>query len=299
MQGLVWKDIPLLNSDSNFGLAVVNQARQGLANASHSLGALGAREQARHMESQARRNQAQGLVNAVLPDSDVVPNNAVVPNTNVVSNPTNTYGAEQGLVQNNLTLPTKTYTPDYLQNGVMQARNGNTASILPTKNALHLTMPSNASSFVFNKDTKYTLPQGSKPYQTFITEASKAYNVPEPLIAAVMQTESGFRPNAVSHTGVKGLMQVTQDTYNGLGFTGDRADPRNSIFAGTKLLGNLYKQYGNWEDALYAYNGGGYAVKGMRENNWGSISPNKQKEVRRYASAVGKFLNSYTNNGGI
>lgn len=138
-------------------------------------------------------------------------------------------------------------------------------------------------------------PDGAKPYMDIVRNASKAYDVPEDVILAVMQTESGFKPDAQSPTGVKGLMQVTQNTYKGLGFSGDRSDPTNSINAGTKLLSQLYKQYGNWEDAFTAYNGGGHGVTGVRSGDWGTWSnnPSKQREISQYASRVNNYRTAW------
>jgi hypothetical protein len=121
-----------------------------------------------------------------------------------------------------------------------------------------------------------------------VDAAAAEYDVPPGMILAVMKGESAFRAGAVSPTGVKGLMQVTGDTYKGLGFTGDRAKPENSIRAGSKLLGQLYKQYGNWEEALAAYNGGPDAVKGLKTGNWGRWAGDaaKQREIRGYAPAI-------------
>lgn len=137
--------------------------------------------------------------------------------------------------------------------------------------------------------------EAAKPYMNIIQEASKAYNIPSDVLLAVAQTESGFNPNAVSPTGVKGLMQVTQNTYKNLGFTGDRADPVNSVNAGAKLLSQLYNKYGNWDDAFYAYNGGHDAVRGVRENNWGvwANNPNKQKEIQNYSSKVNSYRDGW------
>jgi hypothetical protein len=92
-------------------------------------------------------------------------------------------------------------------------------------------------------------------------------------------------------------MQVTQKTYNGLGFTGDRADPRNSIMAGTKLLRENFERYGNWEDALAAYNGGPGAVSGLRRDQWGGISAAKRREVANYAPAVMRNLRGMFGSG--
>ena len=131
----------------------------------------------------------------------------------------------------------------------------------------------------------------AKPYMGAIQNASETYNVPQDILLAVAQIESGFKPDAISPTGVKGIMQVTQNTYERLGFKGDRADPTNSINAGAKLLGQLYQQYGNWDDALAHYNGGADAVRGLHTGNWGvwSDNLNKQKEISNYASKVNNY----------
>ena len=136
----------------------------------------------------------------------------------------------------------------------------------------------------------------AKPYMGIVQAASKAYGVPEDVILAVIETESGFKPDAKSATGVRGLMQVTQDTYKDLGFTGDRSDPTNSINAGTKLLSQLYRQYGNWDDAFTAYNGGSHGVSGMRSGNWGTwaTNPNKQREISQYASRVNRYRTAWS-----
>lgn len=132
------------------------------------------------------------------------------------------------------------------------------------------------------------VPKGAGPYLGIVGKASATYGVPANIILAVMQTESSFKSGAVSPTGVKGLMQVTSATYKGLGFTGDRSDPENSVNAGTKLLGQLFKQYGNWEHAFAAYNGGPDAVRGLKTGNWGVWAGNaaKQREIRNYAPTV-------------
>jgi membrane-bound lytic murein transglycosylase F len=52
--------------------------------------------------------------------------------------------------------------------------------------------------------------------------------------------ESKWDPAAVSYTGVRGLMQLTQDTATMMR-TGDRHDPRASIFGGAKYLARLMK----------------------------------------------------------
>lgn len=147
-------------------------------------------------------------------------------------------------------------------------------------------------------ESKTNIAAKAQPYMGYVQKASQTYGVPQDIILAVMQTESRFDPKAHSPTGVKGLMQVTQSTYTGLGFTGDRANPENSIMAGTKLLSQNYKQYGNWNDALTAYNAGHHGVTGIKSGKWGAWTGNKgkQKEARNYAPTV---MKNRTNFGGV
>ena len=153
-------------------------------------------------------------------------------------------------------------------------------------NEAHSARPAPAHSRPVN------LPKAAEPVSRLLNAAAQTYNVPANVILAVMQTESGFKAGAISDTGVKGLMQVTQATYKGLGFSGDRSNPRNSVMAGTKLLSQLHKQYGSWRDAFAAYNGGHHAVTGLRSGQWGTWAGNaaKQREIRNYAPTVMKNL---------
>ena len=56
---------------------------------------------------------------------------------------------------------------------------------------------------------------GSYPlkYQDEVKAASEKYNVDEALIYGVIKTESNFNPDAVSHAGAIGLMQITPETF--------------------------------------------------------------------------------------
>lgn len=92
-------------------------------------------------------------------------------------------------------------------------------------------------------------------------EKAGAENGVDPrLIRAVTKQESGGKNNAVSPTGVKGLMQLTQATAGELGVT-NREDPEQSINGGSKYLARLLKKHkGNVPLALASYNAGPGAV---------------------------------------
>ncbi|MDQ1242170.1 MAG: rane-bound lytic murein transglycosylase, partial [Pseudomonadota bacterium] len=53
--------------------------------------------------------------------------------------------------------------------------------------------------------------------------------------------ESKWDPHAVSFTGVRGLMQLTEDTASRMR-AGDRRDPRSSIFGAAKYLAMLRRE---------------------------------------------------------
>lgn len=84
-----------------------------------------------------------------------------------------------------------------------------------------------------------------------IQEASQRFNIPEWLIAGVIEIESSFNPLARNpNSGAYGLMQIMPSHIEGglferLGFnrTADRDNPRAQIIAGTYLLYRHISQY--------------------------------------------------------
>jgi soluble lytic murein transglycosylase-like protein len=82
------------------------------------------------------------------------------------------------------------------------------------------------------------------------------YNIDEELVRAVIQVESGWKPDAVSSKGAKGLMQLMPRTAAMLGVE-DAFDPEENIEGGVKYLARLTDKYGgDVEMALAAYNAG-------------------------------------------
>lgn len=97
-------------------------------------------------------------------------------------------------------------------------------------------------------------------FDDIIREASEAYNVPFGFIKAVIRVESNFNPNALSHAGAMGLMQLMPRTAASVNVT-DPFDPRQNIFGGTRFLRLLIDRYnGDINLILAAYNAGDAAV---------------------------------------
>jgi len=75
-------------------------------------------------------------------------------------------------------------------------------------------------------------------YLAWFQEAAAKYQVDWRLLAAMGYQESKWDPGAVSFTGVRGLMQLTEDTA-AMMRAGNRLDPRASIFGGARYLSRL------------------------------------------------------------
>ena len=97
-----------------------------------------------------------------------------------------------------------------------------------------------------------------------ITFYATHYRLDPALLHAVIEVESGFRPDAVSRKGAVGLMQLMPETAARLKVN-DAHDPLQNIRGGAKQLRHLLNVYkGDLRLALAAYNAGIHRVKGRR-----------------------------------
>jgi soluble lytic murein transglycosylase-like protein len=115
---------------------------------------------------------------------------------------------------------------------------------------------------------------------TILNESAKR-NIDPLLVLAVIKVESGFRNQAVSPEGARGIMQIMPDTGKYLSeelfrvdgfpthsFTPDHLDdPVLNIKLGVYYLNDLKKQFRNLSLALLAYNLGPGEMQNRLENN--------------------------------
>jgi soluble lytic murein transglycosylase-like protein len=137
-----------------------------------------------------------------------------------------------------------------------------------------------------------------KDTQAQLMAAAQTHGLDYALVKAVTATESAFNPNAVSHKGAVGLMQIMPATATqygvrpepGVSISQKLKVPDVNIQVGTRLLADLFRLYpGRVDLVLAAYNAGQGAV-----SRAGNQIPN-YRETQNYVRkvlAVYKILQS-------
>lgn len=138
-----------------------------------------------------------------------------------------------------------------------------------------------ARTFLTHLDTRLV------EYESDFKAAAEEVGMDWRLLAAVGYQESLWNPNAISPTGVRGLMMLTQLTATEMGVT-DRRDAQQSIRAGARYLKKLYDKlpqdlqepHRTWF-ALAAYNVGyGHLLDARRLARHEGRDPNDWFVVR-------------------
>ena len=89
-----------------------------------------------------------------------------------------------------------------------------------------------------------------------VENACSKYNLPPALVLGVIKQESGFKPQAESHCGAQGLMQLMPGTAQNMGVK-DSFSIEQNIDGGCKYLRKMLDRFdGNVNHALAAYNAG-------------------------------------------
>ena len=126
----------------------------------------------------------------------------------------------------------------------------------------------------------------SRAFDPIIANMSRRFGVEQALVKAVIKAESGFKPNAVSPKGARGLMQLMPGTAQMHGVRNIH-EPNDNIAGGVQHLRMLLDRYrNNVVLALAAYNAGEGWV-----DQYGGIPP--FQETRNYVHRVLRFRQDY------
>lgn len=84
---------------------------------------------------------------------------------------------------------------------------------------------------------------------------AQQYNIPQPILFGLIQQESSWNPFAVGDNGAAyGFGQLHAGAASDTGV--NRFDPLGNLQGTASYLSRQFKKYGNWTDALSAYNQG-------------------------------------------
>ena len=100
----------------------------------------------------------------------------------------------------------------------------------------------------------WTTPPKGQKYETTFKSVTAKYGLPDGLLSRVAYQESRYNPAAKSGAGAIGLMQFLPATAKQYGI--NPLNPEQSIEAAGHYLASLYKQFGNWQQAVASYNWG-------------------------------------------
>ncbi|MBR6680768.1 MAG: lytic transglycosylase domain-containing protein [Clostridia bacterium] len=145
-------------------------------------------------------------------------------------------------------------------------------------------------------------------FSSYVKTYASEYNIPEYIIFAVIETESGFDKDAESSVGARGLMQMMPSTFEwltGPEHLGERLpssklyDPEISIKYGTYYLNYLYKKFDyNWDNTFAAYNAGeGNVAEWLESDKYsdgkGNLVNIPFKETAHYVKKVNDNIEIY------
>lgn len=127
-------------------------------------------------------------------------------------------------------------------------------------------------------------------FRALIEQAAGEEGVDPALVAAMIAQESGGDPEAVSHAGARGLMQLMPSTARMLGVA-DVFDPGQNVSGGVRYISRLLERFGGDEElALAAYNAGPGTV-----DRYGGVPP--YRETEQYLKKVERFKQTFRNQG--
>ncbi len=144
-------------------------------------------------------------------------------------------------------------------------------------------------------------------YQEYVEKYADEYGLDKYLVYSVINVESAFNENAISHADAKGLMQLMDKTAaecnkrEGFGYNipDELFNPEVNIRIGCSYLRSLIDTYNDVSLAVTAYNGGTGNVKKWLEDETlidgkGGLRDIPYAETKKYVKKVFKNYDMYT-----
>jgi soluble lytic murein transglycosylase-like protein len=113
-----------------------------------------------------------------------------------------------------------------------------------------------APQLISGTPTRCPFPTALRPA---FEDAARDSNLPLALLYAVAKVESNLRPDVVSASGARGLLQLMPTTGAMLAL--DIDEPRANVLAGARYLRQMFGRFRSSDLALAAYNAGPTAVE--------------------------------------
>lgn len=143
-------------------------------------------------------------------------------------------------------------------------------------------------------------------YSEYVEKYSAENGLNKFLVYAVIKTESGFRSDAVSNVGARGLMQITEDTFDWIKYRlgddetvyYDMYDPETNIKYGCWFLGFLSEEFAGVDEVASAYHAGRGSVNEWLKNKKYSSDGVHLKEIpikdtAHYVYKITKAMDAY------
>ena len=146
-------------------------------------------------------------------------------------------------------------------------------------------------------------------FTEYVEQYAEEYDMDKHFIYAVIYAESRFDPNAVSHLGASGLMQLMPDTFDWikyrmkdqreLSYEENVFDPEINIQYGTYMLSLLLEEFGDRDVAVMAYHAGRSNVQKWLNNSKYSddgktIHTIPYEDTKKYVNSINKAYKMYT-----
>lgn len=157
----------------------------------------------------------------------------------------------------------------------------------------------------YNKVQRYLYPI---EYSEIVEKYSNEYGLDKALVFAIIKCESGFDKNAQSSIGAKGLMQLTDETYEWVqskfkdsdNDTANLFDEEKNIQAGCRLLRLHFDDFGDTKTVLCAYHAGrNITYDWLADDRYSSdgkmLDKVPYKDTSSYVDKVIKTIEKYNN----